>query len=217
MHTRLDFLPTDGSVEWIVATPEEAKHVAFYTFVKELDTPVVLIPWNDSIHVAAHDLLGGFMDYEERKSAIRWAEGWMNARERQLAQTPAVSLSPDLMERLQLAATAVDPGAIARAAKRADEGVARVFGGGDNAEAKPPHLPAGVALTADHESVLAVLGKTPTRCRTVIDISSAGTIRNRETVGRLLGELAGFGMVDRPHGKRKGYALTDAGRKRLRG
>lgn len=81
----------------------------------------------------------------------------------------------------------------------------------------PTALPGGVALTADHESILAVLGKTPTKCKTVIDVSSAGTIRNRETVGRLLGELAGFELVDRPHGKRKGYALTDAGRKRLPG
>ncbi len=81
--------------------------------------------------------------------------------------------------------------------------------------AKPASLPAGVALTTDHESILAVLGKTPTKCKTVIDVASAGTIRNRETVGRLLRELAGFGMVNQPHGKRKGYALTDGGRKRL--
>lgn len=133
------------------------------------------------------------------------------------APTPTVSVSPDLLERLQRAAAAVDPGAIDRAAERAAEKIARVFGAGDNGHTKPPALPAGVALTTDHESILAVLGKTPTKCKTVIDVSSAGTIRNRETVGRLLGELEGFGMVDRPHGKRKGYALTDAGRKRLPG
>ncbi len=83
--------------------------------------------------------------------------------------------------------------------------------------AKTPALTATAVLTADHESILAVLGKTPTKCMTVIDVSSAGTIRDRETVGRLLGELAVIGMVNRPHGRRKGYALTDSGRNRLSG
>ncbi|MFN7396395.1 MAG: hypothetical protein ACK5UW_05550 [bacterium] len=102
-------------------------------------------------------------------------------------------------------------------AERAAAIVARDFGTGDNSDAKPPDLPAVVALTKDHDSILAVLGKTPTKCKTVIDLASTGPIRNRETVERLLRELAGFGLVDRPHGKRKGYALTDAGRKRLPG
>jgi hypothetical protein len=70
-------------------------------------------------------------------------------------------------------------------------------------------------LTADHEAILAVLAKSATKCKTVIAVAGAGPIRNRETVGRLLRELAGFGLVNRPHGKRKGYALTPAGRKRL--
>ncbi len=75
----------------------------------------------------------------------------------------------------------------------------------------------GIALTPDHESMLEALRKTPTKCRTIIQIASAGPIRNRETVGRLLGELADYGMVHRPHGTRKGYALTDEGRKWLPG
>jgi len=70
-------------------------------------------------------------------------------------------------------------------------------------------------LTADHEAILAVLAKSPAKCKTVIDVAGAGPIRNRETVGRLLTELAGFGLVDRPHGIRKGYALTPDGLKRL--
>ena len=70
-------------------------------------------------------------------------------------------------------------------------------------------------LTADHETILAVLAKSPSKCKTVIDIAGTGPIRNRETVGRLLTELAGFGLVNRPHGKRKGYALTPDGLKRL--
>jgi hypothetical protein len=85
------------------------------------------------------------------------------------------------------------------------------------APATPPASPEARALTTDHESILAVLGKTPTKCRTVIDVASAGDIHNRETVGRLLAELAAAGLVTRPYGKRKGYALTEAGRKRLPG
>ena len=100
-------------------------------------------------------------------------------------RVPPVSVSSELVARLETLAAAVDPHA----------------------------LPASVALTADHECILAELNKSPTKCKAVLDVSSASTICNRETVGRLLGELAGFGMVERPHGKHKGYALTDAGRK----
>lgn len=80
-----------------------------------------------------------------------------------------------------------------------------------------PPASAELALTADHESILAVLGKGYRTCMTVNDVAGAGTIRNRETVGRLLGELAGLGLVNRPYGIRKGYALTDEGRKRVLG
>jgi hypothetical protein len=58
-------------------------------------------------------------------------------------RTPSVSVLPDLLDRLQCAAAAVDPGAIDRAAERAAEKMARVFGGDDNGHAKPPALPAG--------------------------------------------------------------------------
>ncbi len=92
--------------------------------------------------------------------------------------------------------------------------------GGAEGNATPPALPGGAvdangpALTADHESVLAVLAKTPTKCKTVIDVASCGPIRNRETVGRLLRELEGFGQVNRPYGKHKGYALMASGKAR---
>lgn len=48
-------------------------------------------------------------------------------------RTPTVSVSPDLLDRLQRGVAAVDPGAIDRAVERAAERVARVFGAGDNA------------------------------------------------------------------------------------
>lgn len=82
-------------------------------------------------------------------------------------------------------------------------------------DAKTAAHAAGVALTRDHEAILAVLGKTPTKCKTVIDVAAAGPLRNRETVGRLLRELADAGVVHRPFGSKKGYALTDPGLKRL--
>lgn len=122
------------------------------------------------------------------------------------------------IDRLERAAAAVDTHAIDRAAQHAAEKTARLFGGGDDrGHAKRPALPVGIALTADHESILAVLGKTPTKCMVVIGVASAGTIRDRETVGRLLRELSGFGLVNRPHGNRKGYALTAAGRNLMLG
>ncbi len=66
-------------------------------------------------------------------------------------------------------------------------------------------------LHADQYSILKVLATRPRDCKTVIDLSSIGTVRNRETVGRLLRELAGFGLVHRPYGRRKGYAITSDG------
>ncbi len=71
------------------------------------------------------------------------------------------------------------------------------------------------ALTADHETILTILAKTPTKCRTVVNVAGTGPIRDRETVGRLLRELARFGLVDRPHGVKKGYAITTGGLVRI--
>lgn len=104
---------------------------------------------------------------------------------------------------------------LARVASLIDE-----LGWGNRSYAQPESvdgvaLPVAVALTADHDSILAVMRLKPTRCMTVIAVAGKGEIRNRETVGRLLRELAEAGMVERRYGKRKGYALTDAGRKRV--
>jgi hypothetical protein len=84
----------------------------------------------------------------------------------------------------------------------------------DDDEAKPPALAGGVALTADHKVILTVVGRN---CMTVTEVSGVGPIRCRETAGRLLRELESFGMVYRPYGKRKGYALAEEIRKRLTG
>ena len=50
--------------------------------------------------------------------------------------TPTVSVSPDLLDRLQRAAAAVDPHAIDRAAERAAEKMAHALGGNGNAATK---------------------------------------------------------------------------------
>lgn len=70
-----------------------------------------------------------------------------------------------------------------------------------------------VSLTADHETILAYLQKCSPRCKKVQDVCAASTIKNRETVGKLLRDLLGMGLVCRPHGVKKGYCLTENGRK----
>ncbi|MCC6321732.1 MAG: hypothetical protein IT438_09910 [Phycisphaerales bacterium] len=214
--------PHLGKVDYIVATLNEAREGdPGGSWEDEPDnwSKVILTACGEAGWIQLHDLLDGFadtgipFDRHKRASAIEWAESWMNARERQLAE-------PGAMTRLEAGIAAVS--SMRSNFDAGGERVGRMVESlgardDDDGHAKPTALPTGVALTADHESILAVLGKTPTKCKTVIEVSSAGTIRNRETVGRLLRELAGFGMVDRPHGRRKGYALTDAGRKRSPG
>lgn len=77
------------------------------------------------------------------------------------------------------------------------------------AQSKPgiPHI----ALTKDHESILAILGKQPTKCLAVHWVASLGPIRNRETVGKLLRDLERLQLVHRPYGPRRGYTLTQQG------
>jgi hypothetical protein len=84
------------------------------------------------------------------------------------------------------------------------------------AAGEPPTrtLPTVAALTHDHETILRFLSRAPFSCKLVHEVTSAGPIRNRETAGRLLRELDAMGLVHRPHGARKGYTLTDAGRAR---
>jgi hypothetical protein len=93
----------------------------------------------------------------------------------------------------------------------ATEQAVRDFGAHHGGGARALEAPAMVALTSDHESALAILGKNPNKCKRVVDMLEKGPIRNRETMGRLLRELESFGLVDRPFGPRKGYRLTGKG------
>lgn len=144
----------------------------------------------------------------------RWANGEAVIRGKSLI-AEASSFSPNPLATLQPTAGVDEPDALDQSAVLAAKNHNALLGVGSSGNPVPQTPPGSVALTADQESILTVLGKTPTKCMTVIDTSSAGTIRNRETVGRLLRELATFGMVYKPHGKHKGYALTEEGRKRL--
>lgn len=82
--------------------------------------------------------------------------------------------------------------------------------------ATPPaatNLLLGVPLSKDHEVLLAAWKDHPRRCVTAesMAISGKGQSRNRETVGKLCADLMRMGMLNQPHGKQKGYALTDQG------
>lgn len=89
----------------------------------------------------------------------------------------------------------------------------------DGLEGNPSATPGAVvkhppSCTSDHNNVLILYRSNPGACIPVTK-ATGGVIRNRETLGRLFVELGAMGMVHRPHGERKGYALTEAGRKEL--
>lgn len=128
-----------------------------------------------------------FPELSERALIVEWVESWIDAIQYREATGRFLWEGSD--------APSAEGSASTPAPARADAG------------AEHP-------LTEDHERILAWLGKTPGKCQTVLDVASLGPIRNRETAGNLLRDLERFGLVDRPHGKRKGYALTGPGRER---
>jgi hypothetical protein len=139
------------------------------------------------------------------------------------APTPTVSVSPDLLDRLQRAAAAVDPGAIDRAAERAAEKIARVFGAGDNGDAKPKALPAGgdesagPALTVNQSRVLQTMARFDASrllsSKMIAEEMDATVRLSEETVRQCVGKLIEANLAERPEGDRSGARLTTAGRK----
>lgn len=77
---------------------------------------------------------------------------------------------------------------------------------GDIGEGKAP-----ASVTRDQALILRALRKAPHRCLLLPDLMAMSGLKNRETVGRLVKELMGAGLVHRPHGERKGCSLTAAG------
>jgi hypothetical protein len=84
-----------------------------------------------------------------------------------------------------------------------------------NAADGAPSIPEPPALTEDHERVLRYLKKIEGRCRPATWIADNGPIRNRETLGQLLKDLAVMGFAHQPHGRKKGWAIGDLGVKHL--
>ncbi|HMN39868.1 MAG TPA: hypothetical protein PKE29_03420 [Phycisphaerales bacterium] len=136
---------------------------------------------------------------------------------------PTVSVSPDLLDRLQRAAAAVDPGAIDRAAERAAEKIARVFGAGDNGDAKPKTLPAGAdesagpALTVNQSRVLQTMARFDASrllsSKMIAEEMDATVRLSEETVRLCVGKLIESHLAERPEGDRSGARLNSAGRK----
>ncbi len=67
-------------------------------------------------------------------------------------------------------------------------------------------------LTPDHRAVLEVWRGRETDRLPVLAVAECGTIRNRETVGRLMRDMAGWRILDWPPNSRKGATLTERGR-----
>lgn len=140
-----------------------------------------------------------------------------------VAPTPTVSVSPELLDRLQRAAAAVDPGAIDRAAERAAEKIARVFGAGDNGHTKPPALPAGAdesagpALTVNQSRVLQTMARFDASrllsSKMIAEEMDATVRLSEETVRLCVGKLIESNLAERPEGDRSGARLNSAGRK----
>lgn len=91
-------------------------------------------------------------------------------------------------------------------------GPTRASSVGSSTNASPPIVP---ALTKDHREILWTLAKSQGRCLVIADLTETSKYRNPEKVGRCLLVLEEHGLVDRPHGERKGRAITPAGIKLL--
>lgn len=101
--------PQLGKVEYIVATLSEVREGdPGRMWEEEPDnwSKVILTACGEAGWIQLHDLLDGFKDTgipadkHKRPAAIEWAESWMNARERQLAE-------PEAMMRLEASIAAV--------------------------------------------------------------------------------------------------------------
>lgn len=108
----------------------------------------------------------------------------------------------------------LDPGAIDRAAERAAEKVARVFGAGDSGGAKPKTLPAGAEPIDEHDvALLAFLNRNPSMRRKVSDVLPERGPQDRKAVAKRLRKLADRKppLVDYPKKARSGVAILPAG------
>jgi hypothetical protein len=146
-----------------------------------------------------------------------WAKGEAATRGESL-NASGPSVSPDLLDLLQRAAAAVDPGAIDRAAELAAEKIARVFGAGDNGDAKPKALPAGAEAIDEYDvALLAFLNRNPSLRRKVSDVLPDKGPQDRKAVAKRLRKLANRTppLVDYPKDGRSGVVILPAGSEAL--
>lgn len=162
----------------------------------------------------------GSIDFDDlRTQLIREAEAVIAAASKPSGPT----IDPDLLARLQRAAAAVDPSAIDRAAERAAEKIARVFGAGDNGDAKPKTLPAGAdespspALTVNQSRVLQTMARFDASrllsSKMIAEEMDAMVRLSEETVRLCVVKLIESKLAERPEGDRSGARLNSAGRK----
>jgi len=135
-----------------------------------------------------------------------------------------VGAQPETPEHVCDSTSAVNAGAIDRAAERAAEKTARVFGGGDdNGHAKRPALPAGAdesagpALTVNQSRVLQTMARLDASRLESADaiaaeMNAAGRLSAR-TIGPIVRRLIELRLAERPEGDRGGARLTMAGRR----
>jgi len=136
--------PHLGKVEYIVATLNEAREGdPGGSWDDEPDnwSKVILTACGEAGWIQLHDLLDGFADTgipadnHKRASAIEWAESWMNARERQLAE-------PGAMTRLEAGIAAVAQLTTAHAERmdRVERAVLAAGGAADDATPTDPTM-----------------------------------------------------------------------------
>jgi len=101
-----------------------------------------------------------------------------------------------------------------RAAERAAEKIAIVFSAGDNGDAKPPALSAGVeAIDENDAALLAFLNRHPSLRRMIADVLPDKGPQDRKAVARRMRKLADRtpALVDYPKDGRSGVAILPAG------
>ena len=129
-------------------------------------------------------------------------------------RAPMLSASPDLLERLERAAAAVNTHAIDRALELATEKMARKLGAGDNGNTNPFALPSSAEAIDEHDAaLLEFLNRNPSLRRKVCDVLPDSGPGDRKAIARRLRAMADRvpPLVAYPKGKQGKVAILPAG------
>lgn len=119
--------PCLGEVKYIVTTPKEADKgdpIGSWGQVPSTPSTIILIDSGDDGMIQVHELADGAFGGETpssaglRESAIRWAESWMNARERQLSMVQKEGTDVWVSSREAVARSGLSAGALTKRAER---------------------------------------------------------------------------------------------------